>query len=115
MSDANIPAPAAHGEIAPHGDHHEHPHVPYVGIAIALFVLTGITIAVSFKDFGSHFANVVIAMAIASFKASMVILYFMHLKFEKKTMVVICIIPYILAAILLFALFPDIVFGQYHG
>ena len=105
MSDAaHVPA---------HGDHHEHPKVPYVAIAATLFVMTIITVAVSFVDLGKT-GNVILAMAIASFKASLVILFFMHLKFEKKTMVVICLIPYVLAAILLFALFPDIVYGQYH-
>lgn len=109
MSDAaNVPAPAAHGD-----HHHEHPPVPYTAIAATLFVMTAITIGASFINLGKA-GNVILAMAIASFKASLVMLFFMHLKYEKKTMVVIALIPYVLAAILLFALFPDIVFGQYH-
>ena len=63
---------------------------------------------------GSKAANVILAMAIAAFKASLVMLFFMHLKYETKTMIVIAMIPYVLAAVLLFALFPDIVFGQYN-
>ena len=111
MSDAATPAPAA--PIVEHEEHHEHPPVPYLAIAATLFVMTGITIGVSFKDLG-HAGNIILAMAIAAFKASLVMLFFMHLKFEKKTMVIIAMIPYVLAAILLFALFPDVVFGQYH-
>jgi cytochrome c oxidase subunit 4 len=99
---------------APAAEHHaEHPPVPYLAIACTLFVLTGITIGVSFVNLGKA-GNVILAMAIASFKASLVILFFMHLKYEKKTMVIICLIPYLLAAVLLFALFPDVVYGQYH-
>lgn len=94
--------------------HEEHPTPPYLAIAATLFVMTGITIAASFVPLGSKAANVILALAIASFKASLVILFFMHLKYEKKTMVIICLIPYLLAAVLLFALFPDVVYGQYH-
>jgi cytochrome c oxidase subunit 4 len=94
--------------------HHEHPPVPYFLIAGALFVMTGITIAASFVELGKA-GNIILAMAIAATKASLVMLFFMHLKFEKKTMAIIALIPYVLAAILLFALFPDVVFGQYHS
>jgi cytochrome c oxidase subunit 4 len=93
--------------------HEEHPTPPYLAIAATLFVMTGITIAVSFVNLGKA-GNVILAMAIAAFKASLVILFFMHLKYEKKTMVIICLVPYLLAAVLLFALFPDVVYGQYH-
>ena len=98
---------------APHTGHHEHPPVPYFAIAAALFVLTGVTIGVSFIDLGKA-GNVILAMIIAATKASLVMMFFMHLKYEKKTLLVIAAIPYVLAAILLFALFPDIVHGQYH-
>jgi cytochrome c oxidase subunit 4 len=107
MSDgAVVPAPQNAG-------HHEHPPVPYVAIAATLFVLTGVTIGVSFINLGKA-GNVILAMAIAATKASLVMMFFMHLKYETKTMFIIALIPYVLAAILLFALFPDIVNGQYH-
>ena len=108
MSDAATPA-------APAAEHHEHPPVPYLAIAATLFVMTGITIGVSFVNLGKA-GNIILAMAIAAFKASLVMMFFMHLKYEKKTMAIIALIPYVLAAILLFALFPDVVFGQFnHG
>jgi len=107
MSDAAAPlAPQTHAE-----EHHEHPPVPYLAIALTLFVMTGVTIGVSFVDLGKA-GNVVLAMFIAAFKASLVLLFFMHLKYEKKVMALIALIPYILAAILLFALFPDVLYGQ---
>ena len=114
MSDAATPVPSPAAPSAEHQEHHEHPPVPYLAIAATLFVMTGLTIAASYAELGERW-NIVLAMAIAAFKASLVMLFFMHLKFEKKTMVVIAMIPYVLAAILLFALFPDVVFGQYHS
>ncbi|MEP7354024.1 MAG: cytochrome C oxidase subunit IV family protein [Acidobacteriota bacterium] len=48
---------------------------------VALLILTGITVGASFVDFGS--ANVVIALAIATMKATLVALFFMHLRWEK--------------------------------
>lgn len=97
--------------------HEEHGHVeqhgkpPYLAIAATLLVMTGITIAVSWVPLGRA-GNIIVAMAVAAFKASLVILFFMHLKYEKRTLVLICLTPYLLAAVLLFALFPDIVFGR---
>jgi len=93
-----------------HG-HAEHPKVPYFLIAGALFVMTVVTIGASFIDLGKA-GNVILALGLASFKASLVMLFFMHLKYEKKTLVVIALTPFLLAAILAFALFPDIVFGR---
>lgn len=93
-----------------HG-HEEHPKVPYFLIAGLLFVMTVITIGVSFIDLGKS-GNVILALAVASFKASLVMLFFMHLKYEKKTLIIIALTPFLLAAILAFALFPDIVFGR---
>lgn len=45
-----------------------------------LFVLTGVTVGASYVDLGS--LNVWIALLIASTKSTLVLLYFMHLKYE---------------------------------
>ena len=67
-----------------HGDHDEVGHVVPEGffwqIFGALFVLTLITVAAAFQDFGM--LNMVVAMGIASVKAGLVALFFMHLKYE---------------------------------
>ena len=52
-----------------------------------LLILTGITVGASYFDFGS--ANVVVAMFIATIKASLVALIFMHLKDDKPVNAVI--------------------------
>ena len=61
----------------------------YYGIWAALLVLTVVTAAVSFVDLGSF--NTIVALVIASFKAVLVVLFFMHVKYtsEKMTKVVI--------------------------
>ena len=55
----------------------------YLVILGALLVLTAVTVAAAGIDFGSPSTNVVIAMIIASVKASLVALYFMHLRWDK--------------------------------
>jgi len=61
----------------------------YYAIWITLMCLTVITAAVSFIDLGPF--NTVVALVIASFKALLVILFFMHVKYtsEKLTKMVI--------------------------
>jgi cytochrome c oxidase subunit 4 len=49
-------------------------------VLVALLFLTFITVAASRFDFGG--ANMLIAMAIASVKASLVIAFFMHMKWD---------------------------------
>jgi len=54
----------------------------YIGVFAALAVLTIVTVAVSRVHF-SGAGNIVIALVIAAFKASLVAAIFMHLKWEK--------------------------------
>ena len=54
----------------------------YIGVFGALAVLTVLTVAASTVDFGGS-TNVVIALVIATCKASLVAAIFMHLKWEK--------------------------------
>jgi len=64
-------------------EHHE-PHIAsfgsYLGIFGLLMVLTGLTVGVSRIDMGDW--NVVIAVLIAVIKASVVVLFFMHVKYS---------------------------------
>ena len=60
------------------------PHILSYGflalVLAGLLVLTGVTVAVSYVHLG--FWNVPVALTIASLKASLVLLFFMHLKYE---------------------------------
>ncbi len=69
-----------------HANHHDHTKL-YAATLVALLILTTITVAASYIDFGS--ANVVVAMVIATIKGTLVALIFMHLKDDKPVNAVI--------------------------
>ncbi len=75
-------APAKHVEDHGHDDEHHLIPVPtYALVFAALIVGTVITVLVAQVDFGAM--NTVIAMLVATIKASLVLAYFMHLKYDK--------------------------------
>ena len=80
-------APAAPHEAAAHGDHaHGDMHLGlYLGVGGFLLVATAITVWLSYMDFGSRSANIIVALALASVKVGFVGAIFMHLKGEKWT------------------------------
>ncbi len=69
-----------------------------VGVLGALLVLTFVTVAVTWVDLGSF--NLIVALAIALVKASLVLLYFMHLRWDRPFNAVIIISS--LAMVMLF-------------
>jgi cytochrome c oxidase subunit IV len=74
----------------------------YYTIWIALLCLTGITAAVSFVDLGP--LNVVVALVIATVKALLVVLFFMHVKYTSEKLTKIVIVSAIFWLFLLLAL-----------
>ncbi len=70
---------AAHGELQL-GHPHVTPAPVFFHVLVTLLFLTVVTVGASRLDFGS--ANMLIAMAIACIKASLVIAIFMHLKWD---------------------------------
>jgi cytochrome c oxidase subunit 4 len=84
---------AAPGTVAPpntHGAHDDAAHVNahvknYLWVGLMLIVLTGVTVLLSYMNFGSRHNNFIIAMIVATFKAGTVAAIFMHLKQEKIT------------------------------
>ena len=66
--------------------HHVKSHVRgYVAVGIVLALCTLLTVGLSYVNFGTQKANIVVAMALASFKGLCVAAIFMHLKSEKWT------------------------------
>lgn len=61
---------------------HVSPVSLYITIFLALMVLTAATVGAAFVDLGQF--NFLVAMIIAGFKASLVVWYFMHLKYASK-------------------------------
>ena len=77
MADAGDVAVAGSGE---HGGHREGSGLSYVVVYVALLALTGTTYALARVDMG--WANLPVALLIAFGKASLVIVFFMHLLHE---------------------------------
>jgi cytochrome c oxidase subunit 4 len=75
----------------------------YAAVLAALLVLTVVTVTVAGIDFGPY--NTVIAIVIATIKASLVALFFMHLRHDKFNAVVFLIGFLMLATFLIFTLF----------
>ena len=61
---------------------HVSPVSLYLTIFMALMVLTGATVFAAFVDLGQF--NFLAAMIIAGFKATLVVWYFMHVKYASK-------------------------------
>jgi cytochrome c oxidase subunit IV len=63
-------------------EHHVVSPKVYLTIFLALLVLTASTVAASYVEL--YVFNVVVALAIAVIKASLVVLFFMHVKYSPK-------------------------------
>ena len=63
-------------------EHHIVSYAANLKVWIVLLVLTWLTITVAYLDFGNM--AVAIALLIATFKAGVVLAYYMHLKFDSK-------------------------------
>lgn len=75
-------AQTAHDE---HVAHDVSKHIRgYLLVGLTLIVFTVITVALSYFDFGTQKANVAVAMLVATFKAALVAVIFMHLSNEKR-------------------------------
>jgi cytochrome c oxidase subunit 4 len=95
-----------------HGDGDEyavHAHiskVPFlVAIFLALIVLTVTTVAVSYVDFGS--GNTIVAIVVATLKASLVGLFFMHLRHDKLFHGVIFVMSFVFLGVFLILTLDD--------
>ncbi len=87
-----------------HHEHHDSAGV-YVKTLIALLILTGVTVGASYIDFGS--GNIVIALLIATIKATLVALFFMHLRYEKPVNGIIATAGFLFLGIFLMFCFMD--------
>jgi cytochrome c oxidase subunit 4 len=63
-------------------EHIVHPRV-YLMIFLALMLGTGLTVLAAFRDFPGPL-NAIVALTIAVVKATLVILYFMHVRYSSR-------------------------------
>jgi caa(3)-type oxidase subunit IV len=96
---------------ATHASAHDAAHGPSTGIYYTIFgclaFMTFITVFVSRVNLPAVPA-VIIAFLIAISKATLVIAFFMHLKYDPKVMRMMCVVPVVLTMIAMMALMPDI-------
>src|SRR5215212_4728984 len=98
-----------HG-IAGHG--HVSPKSTYYTIFGALMVLTAITIAVAFVHLGR--ANFPVAIGIAITKATLVVLFFMHVKYSSRLTKMVVAMAFFFLAILLMLTLSDYLSRGWH-
>jgi cytochrome c oxidase subunit 4 len=93
-----------------HGDGSVHVHIGsmqfYVGIFAALVLLTIITVKVSYYDFGP--LNIIVAILIASAKASLVAVFFMHLRHDSLFNTITFIASFLFLALFILLTYDDI-------
>jgi cytochrome c oxidase subunit 4 len=94
--------------------HNEHAYDPqkeartYRVTLTLLLILTAVTVAASYIHFESSSVNVVIALTIATMKATLVALFFMHLLHDKPVNAVIAVAGFIFLGLLLMFVLIDI-------
>ncbi len=76
----------------------------YIIIGITLIVFTGITVWLSYVELPTHSLNILVGMIVATFKAALVALIFMHLNHERPLIykVLAFTLVFVLALFLLF-------------
>lgn len=86
-------------------EHHQEPN--YYLVLVWLAVLTVAEIAVVLID-PPFLSKVILLVGMALSKAILVALYFMHLRFETSTLMIIAATPLIICSFLIFMLMPDL-------
>jgi cytochrome c oxidase subunit 4 len=85
------------------------PHVVswpiYLGIFLILAVLTAATVWAAGHDFGSF--NTLVALTIAVVKATLVVLYFMHLRYSPRLTILVVFMGLVWLAILILLTLSD--------
>ena len=85
--------------------HKEHPK--YMNIFWWLLALTIIEVAVAIPEY-AVVLKAILLIGLACSKAALVAIYFMHLKFERKTLAAIVITPFVICVFLVIMLMPDL-------
>jgi cytochrome c oxidase subunit 4 len=82
------------------------PRTVYVAVFTALLAGTGLTVAAAYVNMGGGF-NVVVALTIAVTKATLVVLYFMHVRYSSRLTWVVVVSGVFWLAILFAFTFAD--------
>jgi len=80
----------------------------YIIVCISLLILTALTWGVSYVNLGM--GNVAVALLIASVKAALVALFFMHLRYENRLVWAFAILPLFFLPLIIFGTLSDTMF-----
>jgi cytochrome c oxidase subunit 4 len=87
----------------------KHAHPPYMTIFFTLAALTFLELGVAFLGHMSKRTIILILVFMAIWKALLVALYFMHLRFETNRLRILAIAPLPLAVIMIMAVITEYV------
>lgn len=96
-------------------EHAENEHPKYFKIFWILLALTIAEVLVVIPDWIPTIVKALLLIGMACSKAAYVALYFMHLKFEQKTLTAIALTPFIICVFLIFMLLPDLMTDARHA
>jgi cytochrome c oxidase subunit 4 len=82
------------------------PRKVYLNVFLSLLALTVITVLVAHIDISPGW-NLVLALFVATIKAVLVLLFFMHLKYEDKITWLYVLFPIVLVAIMIGGVYSD--------
>jgi cytochrome c oxidase subunit IV len=85
--------------------HHISSYKSHLLVLFALFVLTAISVAVTQLEMGP--LNTLVAMIIAGGKATIVLTWFMHLKFDNKIYTIFTVFVFVIFLLVLYVTFFD--------
>lgn len=89
-------------------EHEEHGIGRYVAVWLTLLFFTGLTIFTGRQDFGEF--NIIIALVIACIKATLVVLFFMHLYDEGSVNRLVFVVSVLFVVVLILGVFGDLLF-----
>ena len=78
----------------------------YLGVLAGLAIGTALTVGASYLNLG-HWGNIILGLAIATIKASLVVMFFMHLKYEQRWWAGFVLFPLALVMIIIGSNLPD--------
>ena len=78
------------------------------GVLLSLLILTVVTVGISYIDMG--FFNVPMALLVATTKSTLVLVFFMHLKYEGKLIVISFTSTVVVLCVLISFTFWDVAF-----
>ncbi len=92
---------------------HEVPYSTYINVWLLLMVLTGVTIGAALLDMKQM--AVFVAILIATIKSTLVVLYFMHVRYENRLFTYMIVATFATYAIFLILTFADYGFRLGYG